>query len=166
MLDTIRTIMAADARTAAAGSDDDGLRALSPHLFVLDIEGGHPVYRLAGSVVRSAFGADPQGRSYYENWGCDAHVALQAFFDAATEAGCAFHVFSDVLHPWGTGAQYETVLIPVAAQNGHGFVGVSILLEGDVDSGQPAALQHLRRIAFLHDGARTPRRVFPRPAPA
>ena len=161
-LEAIRAIMAGASRKAAVPPDDGSLRPLAPHLFVLDMERGCPVYRLAGSAVRCGFGVNPHGRSYYENWSSDAHSALQSFFDAALEAGCAFHVFSDALYPWGIGARYETVLIPVTAAV-HGFVGVSILLDGDIDSGRPAALQQLRRIAFLNDGGRAPRRVFPRP---
>lgn len=164
-LKAIRAIMAGESQEA--GTDVDTLRALAPHLFILDVSEGQPVYRLAGSVVQCAFGADPRGRCYYENWSYDAHSALQSFFHAAREACCAFHVFSDGLWSRGPGVRYETVLIPVeiAALEKHLFVGVNLLLDGDVDSRRPAMLQHLRCIAFLHDGGRAPRRLYPRPVP-
>jgi hypothetical protein len=165
-LKAIRAIMAGAPQEAE--TDVDSLWALAPHLFVLDMNEGQPVYRLAGSAVQCAFGADPHGRSYYENWSRDAHPALQSFFHAATESCCAFHVFSDGLWSWGAYARYETVLIPVAiaALRKNLFIGVNLLLDGDADSKRPAMLQHLRCIAFLHDGSRAPRRLYPRPVPA
>lgn len=148
-LETIRAGMAGGAPEATAWLGDDSLRALAPHLFLLEMARDQPIYRLAGGAVQSVLGADPRGRCYYDDWQGDTHPTLRSFFQTAIQARCPFHILSDTVCRGGMAARGETVLIPIALPDSMYFVGVSILFDGDADMVRPATPQRLRRIAFL-----------------